>query len=232
MSENTEKPVLVICPHPDDAEFGCAGTIAQWAAEGRPVYYLICTNGDKGSSDPDMTSEQLAATRRQEQLNAAAVLGVKHVDFLAYPDGGLEDTSEFRGKLVFYIRKYRPFTVATSDPYRRYMWHRDHRITGRVVMDAVFPYARDRLSYPEQIVAGLRTHKVKEVYFWAAEPPNHYVDISSMMDTKLNAVLCHKSQVADGNRDVQKWIKDRASMLGKAGGYALAEGFYRLEVPY
>ena len=96
--------VLVITPHPDDAEFGAAGTVALWAAEGRPVYYVVCTNGDKGSNDPEMTSEGIAAIRRQEQLEAAKVLGAKEVHFLDYPDGALEDTADFRGRLVFYIR--------------------------------------------------------------------------------------------------------------------------------
>jgi len=227
-----ENTVLVITPHPDDAEFGAAGTVARWAAEGRPVYYVVCTNGDKGSNDPAMTSEQLAVIRRQEQLAAAAVLGVKEVHFLGYPDGALEDTPEFRGRLVYYIRKYRPFTVVTADPYRRYLWHRDHRITGRAVLDAVFPYARDHLSYPEHIAQGLRPHKVKEVYLWAAEEPNHYVDISDVFELKLKAALCHRSQLTGHQRRLEEWLRERAITLGRAAGYPLAEAFYRLEIPF
>jgi LmbE family N-acetylglucosaminyl deacetylase len=224
--------VLVIIPHPDDAEFGAAGTVARWAAEGRPVYYVVCTNGDKGSSDPEMNSEGIAAIRRQEQLRAAQVLGVKQVHFLDYPDGALEDTADFRGKLVYYIRKYRPFTVVTSDPYRRYLWHRDHRITGRAALDAVFPYARDHLSYPEHLTDGLSTHRVKEVYFWAADEPNHYEDISATFGTKLKAGLSHQSQLGGRHNNLEGWLRERATTLGKAAGYPLAEAFYRLEMPY
>lgn len=224
--------VLVITPHPDDAEFGAAGTVARWAAQGRPVYYVVCTNGDKGSNDPEMTSERIATIRRQEQLEAAQVLGVKQVHFLDYPDGALEDTADFRGRLVYYIRKYCPFTVVTADPYRRYLWHRDHRITGRVALDAVFPYARDHLSYPEHLEEGLSTHKVKEVYLWAADEPNHYVDVSATFDTKLKAGLSHKSQVVGHRNNLEGWLRERATNFGKEAGYPLAEAFYRLEIPF
>lgn len=227
-----DKAVLVITPHPDDAEFGAGGTVARWAAEGRPVFYVVCTNGDKGSNDPEMTPERLAAIRHQEQLDAAAVLGAKEVSFLDYPDGGLEDTPEFRGRLVYYIRKYKPFTVVTTDPYRRYLWHRDHRITGRVALDAVFPYARDHLSYPEHLTDGLDTHKVKEVFFWAADEPNHYVDISGAFEVKLKASLSHRSQMVGHLNRLPEWLRERAITLGKAAGYPLAEAFYRLEIPF
>ena len=227
-----DNAVLVVPPHPDDAEFGAAGSVARWAAEGRPVYYLLCTNGDKGSSDRNMSPERLAKTRRQEQLDAAAVLGVKEVQFLDYTDGTLEDTPEFRGRLVYYIRKYKPFTVVTADPYRKYLWHRDHRITGRAVMDAVFPYARDHLSYPEHLEQGLDTHKVREVLFWAADEPNHYVDISGVFDTKLEAGLSHKSQMVGRHNNLNKWLRERATMFGKAAGYPLAEGFHRVEIAF
>lgn len=227
-----KEAVLVIIPHPDDAEFGAAGTVALWAAEGRPVYYVVCTNGDKGSSDPEMTSEGIAAIRRQEQLEAAKVLGVKEVHFLDYPDGALEDNADFRGRLVYYIRKHRPFTVVTTDPYRRYLWHRDHRTVGRVALDAVFPYARDHLSYPEHIKEGLSTHRVKEVYFWAADEPNHYVDVSATFDIKLKAGLSHKSQLTGRHSSLEGWVRERATNFGKVAGYPLAEAFYRLEIPF
>ncbi len=224
--------VLVISPHPDDAEFGAAGTVALWAAEERPVYYVVCTNGDKGSNDPEMTSEGIAAIRRQEQIEAAKVLGVKEVHFLDYPDGALEDNADFRGRLVYYIRKHRPFTVVTTDPYRRYLWHRDHRTVGRVALDAIFPYARDHLSYPEHLSQGLSTHRVKEVYFWAADEPNHYVDVSTTFDIKLKAGLSHKSQLSGRHNNLEGWIRERATNFGKAAGYPLAEAFYRLEIPF
>ena len=142
----TPTDILVITPHPDDAEFGVAGTVARWTAAGKQVVYVVCTNGNKGTSDISLKPEQLVQIRMQEQRNAANVLGVQEIIFLAYPDQGLEDTPEFRKQIVRLIRQYRPHTIVTADPYRRYIWHRDHRIAGQVVLDAVFPYARDHLA--------------------------------------------------------------------------------------
>ena len=124
--------VMVVSPHPDDAEFGVAGTVARWVKEGKRVIYVVCTNGDKGTSDINMKSEKLAEIRKKEQQAAADILGVSEVIFLGLPDQGLEETPEFRGLLVRLIRQYRPDTIVTADPYRHYIWHRDHRITGQV----------------------------------------------------------------------------------------------------
>jgi LmbE family N-acetylglucosaminyl deacetylase len=223
--------VLIITAHPDDSEFGAAGTTAKWVSQGKEVYYLICTNGDKGSNDPEMTSERLAQIREQEQREAAAILGVKEVAFLRHPDGSLEDTSEFRGEVVRYIRKFRPYSVITHDIYRRYLWHRDHRITGRVVMDAVFPYARDRLSYPEHEAEGLKPHKVREVYFWASEEPNTFIDISDTFDKKVAALRCHRSQISDAfENGLEERLRQRAMEAGKEKGMLMAESFYKYEI--
>jgi len=127
---NTAVDVLVITAHPDDAEFGVAGTVARWTQEGKQVVYIVCTSGDKGTSDRSMKPEKLAEIRKKEQKAAAKVLGVKEVVFLGYPDQGLEDTPEFRKELVRMIRIYQPKIVVTSDPYRRYLWHRDDMVLG------------------------------------------------------------------------------------------------------
>jgi LmbE family N-acetylglucosaminyl deacetylase len=223
---------MVVTPHPDDAEFGVAGTVVRWLREGREVVYVVCTNGDKGSSDLQMTSERLARIRQQEQDAAAKVLGVNLVIFLGHADGSLEDTPAFRGELVRLIRQHRPQIVVTADPYRRYMWHRDHRITGQVVLDAVFPYARDHLSYPEHIAEGLAPHKVKEVYLWAAEEPDIFIDISETFALKLAALGCHASQVGQDFEHVKKMVEKRASQAGQSCGMALAEAFRRVEIIY
>src|SRR5207245_9396759 len=118
-------PVLVVTPHPDDAEGGADGTIARWTKQGRQVVLVVCTNGDKGTSDYTVKPADLARLREEEQRQAAAVLGIAEVVFLRFPDQGLEDCSEFREKLVRQIRTYRPETVVTVDPYRRYPRHRD-----------------------------------------------------------------------------------------------------------
>nr|MBC8275724.1 PIG-L family deacetylase [Chloroflexota bacterium] len=140
---------MVFTAHADDAEYGIAGTVTKWTREGKEVIYVVCTNGNKGSDDTEMKPERLAGIREQEQLAAAKLLGVNEVIFLRHEDQSLEDTPDFRKEFVRLIRTHRPEIVATSDPYRRYIWHRDHRITGHVVLDAVFPYARDRWAYPD-----------------------------------------------------------------------------------
>ncbi|MDY6907079.1 MAG: PIG-L deacetylase family protein [Chloroflexota bacterium] len=230
--EGQETTVMVVTPHPDDAEFGVAGTVALWVRQGRRVVYVVCTDGDKGSSDREMTPERVAQIRRAEQMEAAKVLGVSEVVFLGYPDGGLEDTPEFRGDLVRLIRKYRPDVVVTADPYRKYLWHRDHRIAGRVTLDAVFPYARDHLSYPEHLAEGLEPHKVREVYLWASEEPNTHIDISETFETKLAALGCHTSQVGHYMELIRQRVSERATKMGEEGGIPLAEAFYRIEIVF
>jgi LmbE family N-acetylglucosaminyl deacetylase len=161
--------ILTIIAHPDDAEFGAAGSIAAWTAEGKTVVYVVCTGGGKGTSDRNVSPADLERIRQQEQRAAASVLGVSEVVFLGMEDQGLEETREFRETLVRLIRRYRPEKVISSDPYRRYLWHRDHRIVGQVVMDALFPYARDHLAYPDLLEEGLEPHKVQEALFFGTQ---------------------------------------------------------------
>jgi LmbE family N-acetylglucosaminyl deacetylase len=222
--------VMVVTPHPDDAEIGAGGTIASWVKQGREVILVVCTNGDKGSTDPDMTSEMLPQIRHQEQMKAAKILGISEVIFLDYPDGFLEDTPEFRGELVRLIRKHRPDVVMTTDPYRRYIWHRDHRITGIATLDAIYPYARDRLCYPEHIAEGLEPHRVKEVYLWGSEELDTYIDVSDTFDIKMAALSCHASQVAPYVKFFRQRIKTRAEKVGQSEGVPLAEAFHRIEI--
>ncbi len=223
--------VLVITPHPDDAEFGVSGTVVHWTREGKDVVYVVCTNGDKGTSDTSIKPEELAKIREQEQLDAARLLGVREVIFLRYPDQKLEETPEFRKDIVRQIRKYRPETVVTANPYRRYIWHRDHRITGQVVLDAIFPLARDFHAYPELIEEGLQPHKVKEILLWASEDRNYRSDITDIFDIKIAALRCHKSQVDNDNfpemeKRLRQWAKDNA----EGEDYELAEAFHRVEI--
>ncbi|MFC1963942.1 PIG-L deacetylase family protein [Chloroflexota bacterium] len=222
---------LVITPHPDDAEFGVAGTVARWIREGKTVVYCAVTSGDKGSSDINMKPETIAKIREREQRHAAKLLGVQEVVFLRYLDQTLEDTPEFRKDIVRLIRKYRPHTVITGDPYRRYIWHRDHRITGRTVLDAVFPYARDILAYPDLLQEGLSPHKVKEVLLWATEDPNYYVDITDTFSLKMAALGCHKSQVGEKiSPEMESFLWERAQNMASEQDFELAEAFHREEV--
>lgn len=224
--------ILVVIAHPDDAEFGAAGSVARWAAEGKSIVYVLCTNGDKGTSDRTMTSVELAQIRQHEQREAAGLLGVKDVVFLGMADQQLEETPAFREEIVRLIRRFRPRIVLSSDPYRRYLWHRDHRVVGQVVMDALFPYARDHMAYPQMLEEGLEPHKVGEVFFFGTEDVNYHIDISETFSQKVAAVKCHASQVKELNvGDLEIWLKKRCQRLAKGTAFALAEAFHRVKLP-
>ena len=228
----TPADVMIVTPHPDDAEYGVAGTVARWTKEGRSVVYVVCTNGDKGSSDPLMKPEDLVAIREAEQRAAAEVLGVREVLFLGHSDQQLEDTPEFRKEIARLIRLYRPQIVVTADPYRRYVWHRDHRVAGQVTLDAVFPCARDHLAYPDFLEQNLLPHKVKEVLFWGAEDLNYRSDITDTFDLKLAALRSHKSQMrAHGVRKVEGWVRKRCREMAAGEDFALAEAFHHVLLP-
>jgi LmbE family N-acetylglucosaminyl deacetylase len=224
----TPQRVLVVFAHPDDAEFGCAGTIARWVSEGAEVHYLLSTSGDKGTGNPELLPERLAVVREAEQRAAASVLGVKSVECLGYPDGELEPTRTYLGQVVRAIRRTRPDYVLTSEPHPRLVHsHRDHRMAGLTALDACFPYARDHLHFPEHMRQGLETHKVGAILFWGAEEPTEYVDISECIDTKIASLRKHVSQV--GNRDLTQTVKERAKEIGQRAGYAYAEAFRKIE---
>jgi len=223
--------VMVVTPHPDDAEYGVAGTVVRWVSQGKEIVYVVCTNGDKGTSDARIKPEELAKTREEEQIAAANVLGVREVIFLHHLDQGLEDTPEFRKEIVRLIRMYRPETVVTADPYRRYIWHRDHRMAGQVTLDAIFPYARDIFSYPDLTKEGLDPHKVKEVLLWGTEDVNYRSDITETFDMKLSALQCHKSQVGHiPLQELEERLRERHSSFAQGEEYELAEGFHRVEI--
>ncbi len=228
---NDEVYLMVIAPHPDDSEVGTGGTVARLTGEGKRVVYIICTNGNKGSSDRTITPEKLAGIREKEQRAAAAVLGVTEVVFLGYPDQGLDDTAEFRKALVRVIRQYRPYVVATSDPYRKYMWHRDHRICGQVAADAVFPFARDHMAYPDLLAEGLEPFKVREMWFWGTDDPNFRSDITDTLEKKMEALACHKSQF-EMSHQMRERMAGMAKMNAKGEKFELAEAFHRVEMRY
>ena len=229
---STHADIMIISPHADDAEFGAAGSVALWTQSGKKVLYVICTNGDKGTTDRSVDPQQLIEQRKQEQKNAADLLGVTDVIFLGFPDQGLEDNDDFRKKIVRLIREFRPHTIVTTDPYRKYLWHRDHRITGQVVLDAVYPYARDHLSYPDLIEEGLEPHKVREVLFWAAEDINYRINISDTFEQKISALYCHESQINEMTGfNPKEWCKQNCEKMAAKEPYELAEGFHRIVLP-
>ncbi len=231
--ERQPADILVITPHPDDAEFGAAGSVAKMVRQGKTAVYVVVTNGDKGTDDPDLDPAELVRVREKEQRDAARIVGVREVVFLGYPDQGIDDTPDLRKDIVRQIRLFRPQLVITSDPYRRYIWHRDHRITGRVVLDAVFPYARDRHAYPDLIEEGLAPHKVPEVWLWAADDSaiNFRSDITDTFELKVRALRCHKSQIKEPfSSEMEKWLCQRAQDMAEGLDFKLAEGFHRAEV--
>lgn len=223
------KRAMVIMAHPDDPEFFCGGTVALWSAAGTEVTYLILTNGNKGSDDPKMTPERLAAIRKEEQQAAADVLGVKRVLYLDEPDGELQPTLNLRMRVVAEIRRHKPETVIGPDPSRYFyadirINHADHRAAGVVTADAVFPAARNRMYHPELLELELEPHVVKQLYLAGAEQPNHWVDISDVFDTKVKAILCHTSQITEPE-NVAERIRERSRAIDSYGREVLREEF-------
>ena len=228
---NSHSHAVVFSPHPDDAEFGIAGTVARWVKEDKKVVYAVVTNGNKGTNEKSMNPDDLAAIREKEQIAAAEMLGVSEVVFMEYEDQGLEESAEFRKNVVRLIRKYRPHTIVTADPYRRYIWHRDHRVTGQVVLDSVFPLARDHLSFPDLLEEGLEPHKVQRILFWGSEEPNFRMDISDYFDVKIEALYCHSSQIGHYElNDLKARMKERYRSLAEDEEFDMAESFHRIEI--
>ncbi|MCC6611997.1 MAG: PIG-L family deacetylase [Anaerolineae bacterium] len=205
MSDNDSQPkrVLGVFAHPDDPEFFCGGTFARWAADGAEITFLMATSGDKGSADPEMTSERLSAIREDEERNAASVLGVKEVIFLRYPDGELQPNLALRRDIVRIIRLKQPDVVVTCDPTvfwsgERSINHPDHRAIGEATLDAVYPTARDRLNFIElERDEGLNPHKTKQLWICGTQTPTRRMDVSDFVETKIAALREHKSQIAD-----------------------------------
>lgn len=228
------KIVLAIGAHPDDLEFGVAGSAAAWVKAGAQVHYLICTDGSKGSDDPNLTSSQLTDLRRQEQRDAGKILGLASVNFLDHEDGLAVANAELKRDIVRIIRQIKPDTVVAQDPAMLYhpSWgminHTDHRAVGLAAMDAVYPLARDHLSFPELLAEGLEAHKVTDLLLMGFENQNYYVDTTDTFETKLKALAAHRSQV--DIEQVRPWLDSSSRDAGKQGGFERAEGYIRLHM--
>ena len=229
--DETPQRVLVITPHPDDADFWCSGTIAKWIGDGATVRYVLCTDGGKGTTDPNISSAELSKIREQEQADAAESLGVQELVLLHHPDGFLEDDDEFRKELVRQIRQVQPDVVLCPEPYRKNLaWHRDHRITGQVTLDAVFPCARDHLHFVELWRdEGLEPHKTGTILFWGTEQADTTIDISDSMDAKFKAVSAHQSQMGGRTtQEIEEFIKERAQVFEGGSGKEYVEAFRKI----
>ena len=225
---------MVVVAHADDAEFGCSGTVAKLCSEGWELVYVMCTDGSKGSSDREITGPELAKMRRQEQINAGKVLGLKDVVFLDHEDSMLQPTLELRRDIAREIRRYKPDVVICTYPMRTLdggwgVGHPDHLAAGEAALSAVFPAARDHLTFPELLEAGLEPHKVAEVWIMGHPEPDLWVDVTDFMDTSVRALMEHVSQM-DGR--TQEYMDERMrewrrrSGIGK--GMQQAEAFKRI----
>jgi LmbE family N-acetylglucosaminyl deacetylase len=220
---------VAIYAHPDDPEVSCGGTLARWAAGGCEVHVVICARGDKGSSDPAVVPDELAARRRAEVAAAADALGVKGYEVLDHDDGSLEDTPSFRSELVAILRRLRPEVVVCPDPTavffgQHYFNHRDHRVLGFAVLDAVAPAA----SNPHYFPGAGSAHTVRSVYLSGTLEPDVWIDISGSIEAKAEALLCHQSQVGEPGEWLRSAVRQRAEEGGRQAGVRYAEGFRRL----
>lgn len=223
---------MVIFAHPDDAEIGSGATAAKWAAAGCELTYVQCTSGSSGSNDPAMTSEAIIPIRAAEQKAAADTIGVKNIEVLDHSDGWLDPDRIFLEELVRVIRKHRPDVVFTHDPERYSGFnHSDHRAVGITTKDAIYPYARDHLHFPDQILKeGLEPWKVKDLFMWGTDQPNVIVDVTLSLETKVEALFKHASQVGGlaTNTDVATRLRTRATEAASGYGFEYAETFRRI----
>lgn len=222
------KTLMAIMAHPDDIDFGSSGSVAKWCAEGWTVYYVLTTSGDKGTHEPGISGQQLAAIREEEQREAARVLGVKEVFFLGLEDGFVEPNAELRERLVWLFRTYKPDVVLTWDGFRPSFNHNDHRNTGIAVRDALFPAVRDRLYFPQHAEDGLGEWRANEILLVGSSEPNYFVDVSDFVERKADAILAHRSQVQSHDRDeLLKQMRERGR---RPGGRGLVESFKRVHM--
>ncbi len=224
--------ILSITAHPDDVDFGAAGTVAQWTDGGLEVIYCIVTDGDAGGFDEHIPRAKMASLRRAEQIAAAKCVGVTDVRFLGYPDGQVEASIELRRDLARVIRQVRPDRVVCSSPERNYarlgVSHPDHRAVGSATLDAVYPDARNLFAFPElRAEEGLEPWAVREVWIAGGPAPDRYVDVTGTFPRKVAALRAHQTQIADPD-DLEQMLRERLARTATQGGLRegrLAEAF-------
>jgi LmbE family N-acetylglucosaminyl deacetylase len=241
---------LVIGAHPDDNDFGAAATCALWAKQGKKVAYVVMTDGTEGGEVPSIPDQEFMLTREHEQRLACETLGVQTVEFLRFPDGHLRNTEEAKKAVVRLLRKYRPRVVFTHDPSQHifapdpndkpndtgYLNHPDHRATGNIVLDAIFPATGNPRAYRELLAEGLEPYKVHELYLFSTRYINTYIDVSETIDIKGQALLCHASQFGPGASELVRRVRERSADVAKEAkekqGHEMqfAEGFRRIKL--
>ena len=219
---------MVIVAHPDDADFGPAGTIALWTSAGTVAHLVCCTSGDAGGDDPEADPLALARLREEEQRAAARVVGYEGVTFLHRPDGALENDLALREQLVRSIREFRRDAVLAMDPTvivlgNTYIQHTDHRAAAQAAVDAVYPAARNPMAFPHLARAGLAAHVVPRIYLFFTEAPTAWVDISATLERKVAALSEHRSQIREPERleeRIREWAREEGEAVGVAAGEA------------
>jgi LmbE family N-acetylglucosaminyl deacetylase len=229
------KVVLGIAAHADDLDFGAGGSMARFARDGAAVHYLILTDGSKGSADTAIAAPELIKQRETEQRAALGVLGGQTVTFLGYPDSGLEVTQELKKAITKVIRQLKPDLVVTWDPSliysakRGFINHPDHRAAGQAALDAVFPLARDHMSFPELYAEGFQPHITPHVLLMNFDSPNYFVDTTDTFEQKIETLKAHVSQVTDLDR-FRAMFDEMSTAAGSQAGYGRAEGFVRIDI--
>jgi LmbE family N-acetylglucosaminyl deacetylase len=220
---------LVLFAHPDDAEYGCGGTVAAWAREGTEVHYVVITDGSAGNNEPGWTRPEISKVRKREQRAAAEVLGVRSVTFLDFTDGLLEVNADTRRAVAREVRRFRADVLVAPDPSRLwsgrgYVNHSDHKAAGELALCAVMPDAPSRPQFPELLDEGFEPFEVPNLWL-IAEEADTYVDITKTIDVKIGSLAEHRSQHAEASAP---WVRERARELGERAGYEYAEGFRAL----
>ena len=233
--EEVPERILIVFAHPDDVDFGVAGSVARWTDDGASVTYCVVTDGDAGGSDPSVSRDEMRLIRHKEQEAAAAEVGVNDLVWLGYPDGRVEASIELRKDIARVIREVRPDRVVSPSPER--IWerifasHPDHLAVGQAAINAVYPDARNPFAFPELAAAGLEAHTVPEVWLMAAPDPDTYVDVTDTFDRKLAALRCHVSQIGDREGELGEFVRGFLAENGRRAGWVdgrLAESFRRV----
>lgn len=243
MAQEFDKPyvpkvALGIAAHPDDLDFSASGTVAYWTSQGAEVYYLVLTNGNKGSADLNADPKALTELRREEQRAAAKILGVRDVFFCDYDDGALTVSMDVKRDIARVIRQVKPQAVITMDPsmlydeQRGFINHPDHRAAGQSALDAVYPLARDHLSFPELFQKeGLQPHNVETVFLTNFTKQTAFFDITDTLETKFRALEAHASQIPDLDA-MRSRMREMSRMAAEKAPFdaEYAEGFVRIDV--
>jgi LmbE family N-acetylglucosaminyl deacetylase len=232
-----ERPerVLVIVAHPDDADFGVAGTLAKWIRAGTVARMVCCTSGDAGADDARTDPLALAHTREREQRAAAQVVGYEGVDFLHRPDGALENDLALREQLVRSIRQFRPDAVVCMDPTvvvtrGGFIQHVDHRNAAMAAVDAVYPASRNAMAFPDLVInEGLEPHHVNIVYMFFTDQPDTWIDTTDTIDVKIAALRAHASQLREPEK-LEEMLRSWSSEDGAKVGTKAAEAFRLLKM--